>query len=313
MEDAKTLALVYLAHLILPFVAIAWLGFAPAEGQRIRALQMLGVILFVVGFWLSGAWFYPPNDVKWLHALLLAVAVWRAAVMPWGISSASSLWSTAALAFLIGGLGVFAIGQGLIGRVTPDRTVDLDAPLEDGRFCVLSGGATPLLNLHMLRWPEANAERGDSFGADFIAVDDDGLRADGLSPRPSDLEDYYIFGAPIVAPCSGRVVEAFDEIADSGINGRRSAIAEGNHVILACDGYRVLLAHMQAGSIRVRRGERVESGELLGRVGNSGFTSEPHLHIHVQRAPRRGDPPQSGDPVHMTFDGRFLARGDCLG
>jgi hypothetical protein len=306
-------AFIYLAHLILPFAAIAWVGFAPAEGQRVRALQMLAATLFVVGFWLSGAWFYPPSEIKWLHALLLLLASWRAVSLPWGVSAPSSLWSTTALALMLGALGVFAIGQGLIGRVTPDHTVDMRPPLVDGRFCVLSGGVSPLLNWHMpMLSPPYPATRGQSYAVDFVQVNDDGVRARGLSPRPSDLEDYYIFGAPIVAPCSGRVVEAYDEVADSPINGRRSAALPGNHVILACDGYHVLLAHMRAGSVRVRRGQRVEVGDLIGRVGNSGFTDEPHLHIQVQRPPRRGDPPQSGDPVHMTFDGRFLARGDCL-
>lgn len=307
------MAFIDLAQLILPFAAIAWLGFAPAEGQRVRALQMLGVVLFLVGAWLAGAWFYPPSDVKWLHGLLLALAIWRAASLPWGLTPASSVWSTSALALMLGALGVFAIGQGLIGRVTPDRTVDLRPPLADGRFCVLSGGASPLLNWHMpMLSPPYPGSRGQSYAVDFVELDDDGLRARGLSPRPSDLEDYYIFGAPIVAPCSGRVVAAFDEIADSDMNGRRSAALAGNHVILACGGYHVLLAHMRAGSVRVRRGERVTVGDPLGRVGNSGFSEEPHLHIHVQRPPERGKPAQSGDPVHMTFDGRFLARGDCL-
>ncbi|MGB3306700.1 MAG: M23 family metallopeptidase [Thermomicrobiales bacterium] len=57
----------------------------------------------------------------------------------------------------------------------------------------------------------------------------------------------------------------------------------GNHVVLqTADGEFVFLAHMQKGSVRVSEGDTVRSGDLLGLVGNSGNTSKPHLHIHVQ-------------------------------
>ncbi len=51
-------------------------------------------------------------------------------------------------------------------------------------------------------------------------------------------------------------------------------------------GRHVLLAHLARGTVAVRAGDRVRAGAVLGRVGNSGNSSEPHLHIHVQDAPR---------------------------
>jgi hypothetical protein len=313
ISESRALTFIYLAHLVLPFAAIAWLAFAPAEGPRLRALQLVSVILFLVGFWLAGAWFYPPSEIRLLHAALLLGAIALAMSAPWSVSRAPTLWGVGALALILGGLGIVATAQGVIGRLTPDRTFDLDAPLAEGRFCVVSGGSTPLLNFHMFTLaPGFDTVRGQSFGVDFVAVDDDGLRADSIWPRPRDLDAYYIYGAPIVAPCSGRVVYAYDDVADSEIGGRRSAVLPGNHVILACGDHEILLAHMAPGSVRARAGNYVQSGDLLGRVGNSGFSDEPHLHLHVQRRPPRGAPPQSGEPVHVTFNGRFLARGDCL-
>jgi hypothetical protein len=61
----------------------------------------------------------------------------------------------------------------------------------------------------------------------------------------------------------------------------------GNHVMLRLDkGAFALLGHLRWGSVRVRRGDAVSAGEMLGRVGNSGNSSEPHLHFHVQHKPR---------------------------
>lgn len=300
------MAFYYFAQLILPFAAIAWLGLAPAEGARVRTLQMGGVIAFVVGFWLAGAWFYPPEEIRWFQGLILAAAVLRAATIPWGPAPPSSLWSTTALSLLAATLGLFAITQTALGRSPSEATFNLGAPLTDGRFCVLSGGATPLLNFHMATFaPPYASIRGRRYGVDFVALDDDGLRADSIHPAPSDLDDYNIYGATIVAPCAGRVVDARDGIADNAIGDNRDASVSGNFVLLECSGHHVLLEHMQPDSVSVRTGDRVRPGERLGLVGNSGFSNEPHLHVHVQSV-------ATGEPVNALIGGRFLSRGDCL-
>ena len=82
----------------------------------------------------------------------------------------------------------------------------------------------------------------------------------------------------------------------------------GNHVLLQCDDEIVLvMAHLQQGSVQVETGDEVLAGTLLGRVGNSGNSSEPHLHIHAQR-PGPPSSPISGEPLLLTIDGRYLLR-----
>ena len=86
----------------------------------------------------------------------------------------------------------------------------------------------------------------------------------------------------------------------------------GNHVVLDLGhGEYALLAHMQRGSVRVRVGDRVRTGDVLGLTGNSGNSSEPHLHFHVQDRPglfggARGLPVSF---VDYRADGRRVARG----
>ncbi|MCC6163641.1 MAG: M23 family metallopeptidase [Acidobacteria bacterium] len=81
----------------------------------------------------------------------------------------------------------------------------------------------------------------------------------------------------------------------------------GNHVMLDCSGVWVLLGHLQRGSVGVRPDQAVATGDVLGRVGNSGNTSEPHLHIHAQR-PGSNAEPMSGTPLPIRLDGRYLVR-----
>ena len=83
----------------------------------------------------------------------------------------------------------------------------------------------------------------------------------------------------------------------------------GNHVLLRCKDADVLLGHFKPGSLKVALGNQVTVGQAVGVVGNSGNTSEPHLHIHAQQ---RGilSEPLSGNPLPMRFAGRFLVRND---
>ena len=78
------------------------------------------------------------------------------------------------------------------------------------------------------------------------------------------------------------------------------------------DRARRALAHMKQFSVLVSAGDTVTAGEPLGRVGNSGNTSEPHLHIHAERGGEAGRL-LNGEAVPMTFDGQYLVRGDVFG
>lgn len=72
----------------------------------------------------------------------------------------------------------------------------------------------------------------------------------------------------------------------------------------------VVLAHMTEGSVAVGEGQEVEEGQFLGRVGNSGNTSEPHLHIHAVRTGSGSI--LEGEGVPVLFDGRFPVRNGLV-
>ena len=100
------------------------------------------------------------------------------------------------------------------------------------------------------------------------------------------LEDYGCFGVPVLAPAPGLVVQAHDGEPDQ-TPGEPTAPdpISGNAVALRLDatGTHLLIAHLRRGSVAVREGDRVAEGQPLGACGNSGNTSEPHVHIHHQR------------------------------
>ena len=152
------------------------------------------------------------------------------------------------------------------------------------------------------------AIRGQSYGVDLLKLGPFGLRASGL--LPSDPARYAIYGDPVFAPCPGVVVHAEDGAPDMPPPQPDRTRMPGNHVLLDCGGVHVLLAHFKRGSVRVAQSEHVTTSTVLGLVGNSGNTNEPHLHIHAQRPAASGGQPLSGDPLPIRLDGKYLVRND---
>lgn len=96
-------------------------------------------------------------------------------------------------------------------------------------------------------------------------------------------EDYYVFGQEIIAPAAGEVVQVVDGVKDNVPGVMNSLYVPGNTVIIktANDEY-LFFAHFKQSSIVVTQGQQVEQGQLLGLCGNSGNSSEPHLHFQIQ-------------------------------
>ena len=101
------------------------------------------------------------------------------------------------------------------------------------------------------------------------------------------LEDYGCYGIPVLAPISGLVTIAHDGEPDEvpGVVSNNYTAPTGNHVVIQLQetGTYLVIAHLKPGSVAVKAGETVEEGQVIGACGNSGNTSEPHIHIHHQR------------------------------
>jgi hypothetical protein len=132
---------------------------------------------------------------------------------------------------------------------------------------------------------------GDSIETNYHAAVPDQRWAYDLLVEPyltgsSHLEDYGCYGVPVVAPVSGLVINAHDGEPDEvpGIASNNVTAPTGNHVVIQLEtGTYLVIAHLKQGSVLAKSGEHVEEGQVIGQCGNSGNTSEPHIHIHHQR------------------------------
>lgn len=110
-----------------------------------------------------------------------------------------------------------------------------------------------------------------------------------------DLRSYHAYGQQVFAVADGTVISAKDGLPNNvprTSKGFATAVPitmetiAGNAITLDLgNGQFAYYAHLQPGSLRVRKGERVKSGDVLGRIGNSGDSREPHLHFEVTDSP----------------------------
>lgn len=100
-----------------------------------------------------------------------------------------------------------------------------------------------------------------------------------------ELSDYGIYLADVLCPVSGTVIDVADTEDDIPPNTEDFKSALGNYIFIEVEetGTYFILAHLEKGSVNVSTGDYVEQGMIIAKVGNSGTTSEPHLHIQHQR------------------------------
>lgn len=118
-----------------------------------------------------------------------------------------------------------------------------------------------------------------------LAVADHALRPTG-TPGSKVLGDYYSWGRPIVAPEAGKVVLESGDSEDRPPLDRNAGKDSGNTLAVRFeDGFRLSFGHLQKGSLAVHRGDSFAAGATLARVGNSGDSGAPHLHLFLTDRP----------------------------
>ncbi|MGC1212257.1 MAG: M23 family metallopeptidase [Micromonospora sp.] len=180
-------------------------------------------------------------------------------------------------------------------RSTPTQPVVLQLPFQ---------GTWTVENSPARRVPSHGTHAfGVTYAIDFVAVRD-GRTAPVRDWRTvlavEPVERFFAFGQPVIAPAGGRVVSVLDGEPDhvarrsqlsliryaltQGSRARQGARGlAGNHVVLdlADGGPYLVVAHLRDGTVAVRPGELVAAGQMLGRCGNSGNSTQPHVHLQL--------------------------------
>lgn len=198
---------------------------------------------------------------------------------------------------------------GVSSRVSRQRPVVLTPPLRGSKWVAANGCCTMNPHRGATLAIDGTVRVPERFAIDFVQM---GAQNRLFIGPQADLFSYRYYRAPIIAAAPGRVVDVKRNLPEQipGAMPTDATIqnAGGNHVVVDIgQGRFAFYAHMATRSVRVKVGQKVRRGEVLGLLGNSGNTDTPHLHFHVMDSP---SPLQaSGLPyVFRSFRGQGVLR-----
>jgi Peptidase family M23 len=182
-------------------------------------------------------------------------------------------------------------------RTTPlevDRTpvIELGPPLK-GKW-MAGGGYSSKSGHRTALFPISNRLiAAQTFAIDWMMIDSKNRSNTGGLAKS---ETYVGYGQPVLAVADATVVGVIDRFGDQKPNAPsgedRFHYPAGNSIVLDLgNGYYAMYAHLKWGSIKVKEGDKVTRGQVIGWVGNSGNSSAPHLHLHITTGPSILDSP----------------------
>ena len=188
-------------------------------------------------------------------------------------------------------------------KIADAKPLIIGPPLVGAGWVAANGCCNPDIT-HRGSVQSVNGALYDSqrFAIDWMRLDEQGRLVHG---EENDVHNYSDYGADVLAVANAKVVSAMNNLDDQ-VPGRLpepSSITietvDGNHVVLDLGGGRfAFYAHLQKGSVKVRPGDSVKKGTVLGKLGNTGNTSAPHLHFHIMNRPS----PIAADGIPYVID-----------
>jgi len=156
--------------------------------------------------------------------------------------------------------------------VPAKNSMELRLPMNE--LCLIrAGGPDPEDNFHFRFGEEV------FHATDFLVVNPEGLfrTGDGV-----DNTDYFAFGKDVVAAASGEAAVVVDGVPDNPPGSVNHEIVPGNMILIKHEENQFsVYGHLKRGSTRIKKGDKVLSGQVIGQCGNSGYSSGPHLHFQM--------------------------------
>lgn len=266
------------------------------EKKFVSCWDKIALALTLGGFvYLYGAWVFISIYLKYFFALCFTVYLVGVLFNTNKIITQRSL--AGRISNLFFALVFFTLNiLYFTGTTGNPETADLSFPFKKGRFFVFQGGKGLPTNVFHYSF------RGAVYAMDLIELNKFGNRANHIYSRR--LEDYDIYGDTVYSPSSGYIVQAYDDNPDNIPPERKRGPHNVNNVLIRSNSFYVFLGHFKAGSLLVKAGDSVTTGQPLALVGNSGMSLEPHLHIQVHKRTDDQLPWYKEAPLYIRFNGK---------
>lgn len=316
-QQADNFFLIFLIYILIPLFFITRLWTSRPKNVKIWLLQTTasGIYtfnLFLIGFWPFFGFGYFSRYFL-LGAFSIAViksffSMQRKALKEeTNPKQANIIMRSIVTLTCFGLLSVMSweIILALKGSINPGKSIELDFPLKNGSYYILHGGNNSTINAHSF----VSAQK---YALDIVQLNKFGLRTKSL--LPVELSDYNIFETNVYSPCSGTILKVVNSIKDQPPAEMDPANPAGNYIVIKEDNTdrAIILAHLLNSSVKGEEGDAILKGQLIGKVGNTGNTSEPHLHIHCILLDGTEDFLFNAQAVPLTFKNKFLVRNSVF-
>ncbi len=303
------LAILILTHYAIPLALILWLWAGKARSKFSWSVKTLFAAAYIALLYFIGFWGFASFYVRYLWVLLFVIAgissYLKITKLPVLAKMPTANWVLTALASALSVLFIYGIIGVVEASYYDTKPVELSFPFRGGVYSPYWGGngkASSFMNYHYLSSKHQGARTNLSMK---YAVDIEKLNLLGMSSKglfPYELENYEIYHQEILSPCDGKVVEVADGLRNEMPWTGNYPYNVGNHVAILKGEVCVVLGHMQKGSIPVKAGDSVKTGEVIGKVGSSGMADQPHVHIQAMKVGEGSIWTWEGVPV--LFDGK---------
>jgi hypothetical protein len=284
------MALIAILHLIIPLFLLLW-----TWGRSYTSITALGVQLLILSsytafIFLMGWWVFASFYLRYV-ILILAIAVVVRSLMhisslPFYVTPHFLGWAGYGTGVIIAAALIYLSVGAIRSHFYDERPIPLSFPFKNGAYAVFEGGngrVSSLMNYHYGASMHKGARTNLSmrYAVDITKLTPWGNDAWGYLPLRND--QYIVFNQVLYSPCDGLVSHIEDKWPNETPWSGTPPYNVGNHVFITSKDFGVLMGHLQKGSLLVKEGDTVKEGQPIAQVGNSGWTSQPHLHIQAMK------------------------------
>jgi hypothetical protein len=277
-------------HLAIPLILILWTWGRSYTCTTTLIIQLLVLISYTTFIYLAGSWVFASIYLRYLILILALAASIRVLLymptLPFFVTPPFLGWAGYGVG-VISTVVLILLSVGAIrSHYYDEKPINLGFPFKNGVYAVFEGGngkVSPMMNYHFGASMHKGAKTNLSmrYAVDLTKLKKWGNDADGFFPSKNDK--YAIFNQVVYSPCDGEVLDVEDKWANETPWIGKPPYNIGNYILILSDNFGILMGHLQQGSLLVKLGDKVKKGQPIAKTGNSGWTTQPHIHIQAMR------------------------------
>ncbi len=160
----------------------------------------------------------------------------------------------------------------------------IEFPFRNGTYLVTDGGNSKISRLMNYHFYSPVHKRNKTNNSMLYATDIVKIVSNRRKFLPTQNDNYGIFGEKLFSPIDGEVVKVADSIDDNIPYKGNYPYNTGNTVVIRQNNLYLLLGHLKKGTIKVKEGDNISSGDPVAEAGNSGLSERPHLHMQLMKS-----------------------------